>query len=467
MKLRVLAAAFLLVGTASCDRELTLAPTDKVEESAAIVDAASARAALNGAYDALQDGSYYGGDFLFYSDLLSDDVQHTGTFSDFAAADANHVLADNETLLNIWESIYATIGVTNQLIARVPNVPNMDQADKDDIIGQALFIRALSFHNLVKLWGDIPMPLTPAASIAAASEIERTPVAQVYTQILADLAQAETMISNTDTRHATAGAVTALRTRVYLYQQNWQGVIDAADALEADYQLAPEYADLFTPDGNDTPEDIFRVSFTPVEFNDVGFYYLSRSFGGRWEVAPTTALRDTYGVSADPNYDPDTVQTRAAFNPVDPRAAWNIAYDSRNRIFGSKIPTPVGAEDIHVIRFGEVILNKAEALAQRNGAGDLTLAIAEVNRIRARAGVPLLNATGLTQAQVLDLVYRERRLELAEEGFRWPDLVRIGQALTVMNPDPANPDVEQYELLLPIPQADLDVSSKLVQNPGY
>src|SRR3954464_7430542 len=88
MTLRAIAAASLLAFTVSCDKELTLEPTDKVEEGAAIVDAASARSALNGAYDALQDGDYYGGSLLFYSDLLSDDVQHTGTFSDFLAADA-------------------------------------------------------------------------------------------------------------------------------------------------------------------------------------------------------------------------------------------------------------------------------------------------------------------------------------------------------------------------------------------
>jgi hypothetical protein len=466
MKLRALATACLLVAV-SCDKELTLEPTNKVEEKLAIVDAASARAALNGAYDALQDGDYYGGGYLFYNDLLSDDVQHVGTFSDFAATDANHVLADNEQLLSNWESIYAAIGVANQLIARVPNVPGMDQADKDDVIGQALFIRALAFHDLVKVWGGVPMPLAPPTSISEAAQLGRTPEAQVYTQILADLAQAETMISNTDTRKATAAAVTALRSRVYLYQKNWQGVIDAANALEPDFSLATNYADLFTPEGQDTPEDIFRVSFTAVEFNLIGFYYISRSFGGRREIAPTVTLRDEYGVSADPGYQADTVTRGAAFNPIDPRAAWNIAYDSRNRIYGHKYPTTVGAEDVHVIRFGEVVLNKAEALAQRNAAGDLDLAIAEVNRIRARAGVPLLSAAGLTQAEVLDLVYRERRLELAEEGFRWPDLVRTGMALAALNPDPANPDLEAYELLLPIPQADLDVSPQVQQNPGY
>lgn len=464
MRLKAL-ATLLFVGTVACDETLTLAPTSEVEEGAAIVDLGSARSALAGAYDAMQSGTYYGGSFLFYSDLLSEDVEHTGTFSSYAAADANRLLPDNETLPGMWGGIYRAVAVANQLIARVPNVAGISPEDRDDIIGQAHFIRALSFHNLVKLWGDIPMPLAPPASIDAASSIARTPVTEVYTQILSDLAAAETMISNTGTRKASVDAAVAIRSRVFLYQQNWQGVIDAANALEGNYTLAANYADLFSQDGSDTPEDIFRVSFTAVEFNNVGFFYISRSFGGRWEIAPSRALINAYGVSSDPTFNPDTVTLTNAFNPADERAAWNIAFDARRRRFGSKIPTPIGAEDIHVIRFAEVILNKAEALAQRNAAGDLLAAVGGLNRIRARvSGAPVINAVGLNQQQVLDLVYRERRLELTMEGFAWPDLVRTGRAIAVLG----SAAVQPYELLFPIPQSEVDVMTVTnFQNPGY
>jgi hypothetical protein len=459
---------FMVAGLVACDETLSLSPASEVREEEAIVDAGSARAALAGAYDALQAGNYYGGELLFYSDLLSEDVEHTGTFSDYAATDANRVLPDNESLLGIWGSLYSAVGVANQLIARVPEVPGMSDSERDDILGQAYFIRALTYHNIVKLWGDIPMPLTPLSATEAALQ-QKTPVSGVYTQILADLAQAGTLIANTDTRKATADAVVALRSRIMLFQGDWAGVITAANAVEAaGYDLATNYEDLFTEDGQDTPEDIFRVSFTPVEFNNVGFYYISRSFGGRWEVAPTVALIDAYGVSSDPTYDPDTTSLTAAFRPADSRAAWNIAFDARDRNFGGKVPTPIGAEDIHVIRFGEVLLNRAEAFAQRGQAGDLDLAIADVNRIRARAsGAPAIDPTGLNQTQVLNIIYRERRLELAMEGFAWPDLVRTGRAIAVLGA--AN--VATHELRLPIPQAEVDVMAEAVkstfQNPGY
>lgn len=469
MRIKNLVTGLLVVGLMACDDTLSLSPTSEVREEDAIVDAGSARAALAGAYDKLQDGNYYGGEFLFYSDLLSLDVEHTGTFSDYAATDANRVVPDNESLLGIWTSIYGVVGVANQLIARVPDVPGMTQAERDDIIGQAHFLRALAFHDLTKLWGDIQMPLTPPASIEESANMAKTPRAAVYTQILADLAQAEALITNTGTRKVTADAAIALRSRVLLFQASaapsaaaWTAVIDEANKLEAGYSLATNYSDLFTADGQDTPEDIFRVSFTAVEFNNIGFFYFSRSFGGRWEVAPTFDLIQAYGESSDPTFDIDTVQTQG-FNPADPRAAWNIAFDARDRNYGGKIPTPIGAEDIHVIRFAEVILNKAEALANRGSAADLIAATQELNRIRARAGVTPLSLVALTQAGVLANVYRERRMELAMEGFAWPDLVRTGRAIAVMGAD-----VEPFELLLPIPQAEIDVITVAnFQNPGY
>ncbi len=475
MRLKALATAVMVVGLVACDDTLSLAPSGEVKEEDAMVDGNSARAALAGAYDALQSGSYYGGEFLFYADLLSPDVEHKGTFSDYAQTDANRVLPDNESLSGIWGALYTAVGIANRLIERVPDVPGMTVAEQEDIIGQAHFIRALTYHNIVKLWGDIPMPLAPMNDVEAAQQTKST-VAEVYAQILLDLGAAEGMIANVgDTRKATVGAVVALRSRVMLHQQNWAGVVAAANAVEAtgDYDLAPLYENLFTPEGQNTDEDIFRVSFTAVEFNNVGFFYISRSFGGRWEVAPDTALIHAYGRSSDPTYNPDTTSVNAAFFPDDYRAWWNVAYDGRDRRFGGKWSTPIGAEDIHVIRFAEVLLNRAEALARLDGPANLAAATADINRIRARAGPPpacpgCVGAppipAGLSQTALLDVIFRERRLELAMEGFAWPDLVRTGRARTVLGLTV----VLDYELLLPFPQSEIDVMvTPNFQNPGY
>jgi hypothetical protein len=287
--MRPLMVALLAGAAVGCDKTLTVEPTTEVEESQAIIDAASARAALAGAYDALQSGSYYGGDFLFLSDLASDDVAHVGTFTTYADIDQHVTSADNSTLEGMWDAIYAGIGRTNTLIAKVPNVTTLSEDERKDIVGQAHLLRALHYHNLVKLWGPVPIRLAPPASLDELTGTERATVAQVYTQILTDINQAQQLIS-TDyrTREGSWLAAEALKTRVLLYQGSNASVITAANrVLDEGVELAPTFSSLFASSGNDTPEDIWRTSFTATEYNLAGFYYLSKALGGRYEIAPT------------------------------------------------------------------------------------------------------------------------------------------------------------------------------------
>jgi hypothetical protein len=466
MRLRIVLPALLLALVTGCDETLTVEPINEVPQERAITDAATARAAVAGAYDALQDDeqvAYYSGDFLIYGDLSSDDVEHSGTFDTYLEADQNQLRPDNGTLEDIWANIYEGISRVNVIIQKLPDVPGLDAEERDDLLGQVYFLRALNYHNLVKLWGDVPLVTEPAASPAEAAQIARTPVAGVYTQILSDLDQAEALITNeSDTRAATVGAVFALRSRVLLHQGDWAGVITAADAAESyGYTLATEFSDLFTAEGSDTPEDIFRVSYTVSEANYIGYYYLAKGVGGRYEVAPTCSL-----VRA---FDADVACTAAGaitgWSPTDDRAAWSIGVGG-GEAFGSKFPTGIGDEDLHAIRFAEVILNRAEAHAR---LGNLQAAVDDYNKTRERAGLTphVLGVTVANDQQaVLDAVWNERRLELAFEGFRWPDLVRTSRAISLLNlNDAQNPRPNQ--VLYPIPQPELDTSPNIVQNPGY
>ncbi|MGH7714351.1 MAG: RagB/SusD family nutrient uptake outer membrane protein, partial [Gemmatimonadaceae bacterium] len=421
---------------------LTLEPFDEVEESEAIIDAGSARAALAGIYDALQSTSYYGGSFYFFTELPSDNAEHVGTFTTYADVDKHVTTADNSTIEGMWDAIYRGIGRANTLVALVGNVQDLEDAEKNDIIGQAHFARALHYHNLVRLWGPVPIRTSPPPNLAELANTERAPLTAVYQQISTDLDKAvQLMTTERRTRKASRGAVDALRSRVELYRGNWAAAEAAANAtLARGYTLAAAFGDLFAPTGNDTPEDILRTSFTATEFNLVGFYYLSKSFGGRWELAPTASLQN-------------------AFETGDERRAWSIKVDSRRRVYGSKFPTAVGDEDLHVIRLGEVILNKAEALARQ---GKLAEAVTEYNKLRVRAKVRahVLGTDVTTQTDVLNAVWAERRRELAFEGDRWPDLVRTARATTILN-------IPAFRALFPIPQNEIDVAPKLVQNPGY
>lgn len=457
---QLLPLAFLAFG-AACESTLEVDPTRYVAEDDAIIDGPSARAALAGAYDALQSQYYYGDGIFTLPDLSSDNVEWAGTFTVYRQLDRHTVVTTNGEIEGLWGIMYDGINRANVVIQRVPTLTNVSEAEKDRIVGEAYFLRALHYHNLVKLWGGVPIRTEPVDVIDDAAEVTRASVAEVYTQILGDLAQAEARLEDHgDTRAANQGAVRALRARVLLYQAspgptgsstaNWAGVLAAAEAtLTGGYTLAADYADLFHRSGANSPEDILRVRFVLEDPFWTGYYYLIEDFGGRYEVAPT----------------PDMA---AAYEPGDERGEWSIEVTEDELIYGTKFPTATGGEHPHVIRLAEVILIQAEALARLNR---LPEAVNAYNRLRVRAGVAphVLGVDVVTQADVINAIVQERRVELAFEGDRWPDLVRTGTAVATIG----IPSSRAHQVLYPIPQSEIDVtrnpdgSARLAQNPGY
>jgi starch-binding outer membrane protein, SusD/RagB family len=452
MRLRFfMPAALLAVAAAGCDRTLTTSPGDRVPAEQIIVDAPTAVAALNGAYDALQSLSYYGLDAELLGDLPADNSTWVGTYQFLGDIEINQIAADNPEVTDLWTAIYRQIDRDNVILSRVPDVSAIDADTRNEVMGEAYFLRALSYHNLVKFWGDVPMPLTPVKSADDAAQYTRTPQLQVYTQILSDLDKAATMISNeSDTRRATPMAVEAIRARVLFYRASlpganaaadYQSALDAANVVLAGRDvLTVPFGDLFTATGTDTDEDIFRVSFTAAEYNELGYYWL---YAGRTEVRPTTELAST-------------------FSPSDLRAPYTFGprRSGDARLQATKWPTTVGAEHPHVIRLAEVVLIKAEALARLN---QLPAAVAEYNKVRARAGLPahIFGVDVTTQAGVLAAILLERRHEFAFEGDRWPDLVRLGLAGTVKALK------KPGYVLFPIPLRETTTAKGVIQNPDY
>jgi hypothetical protein len=451
-------AATLALG--ACSNLLDTNPPNQAPEDLAIVTPAGARTALAGAYAALQSGYYYGGTMTHFGDLYADNATHTGTFTSYQEAAQHDFFADNGDVLGMWQNIYGAVKRTNALLAKVPLIEALDAAERDQILGEAHFLRALSYHNLVKYFGPVPIRLEYISDPDQVTDLARSPIPDVYAQILTDLTEAEALITNETgpTNHATLGAVRALLARVYLYQGDYPNALTRANEVEGmGYELAENYASLFNNEDANTPENIFKLTFTSqlAQANLFGYYWLSDALdvgAGRYEIAPTQDLMDAYDTASD-----------------DLRLAWNIAPDPsedaegyvEGAAYGTKFPTPGGAEDFHVIRFAEVVLIKAEALARANQLGP---AVDEYNRIRERAGLAphVLNTDVTTQAEVLAAIDHERRLEFAEEGDRFPDLTRDPvRAQAILDLPNAN------RLLFPIPKAELDVSPLLTQNPGY
>ncbi|HUQ99681.1 MAG TPA: RagB/SusD family nutrient uptake outer membrane protein [Gemmatimonadaceae bacterium] len=451
-KILLFLAAAALSG---CSEVLDVRPTSSVPAEVAITDAAGARAAQAGMYAGLQAGGLYGHRIIDWTELMSDNARFTGTFDDYKDADNLALRSDNNTVALIWNAAYNTINRANQIIKNVPSIATLSDTEKNQIVGEAYFIRALMYHDLVRLFGGVPLRTEPVSSAADASTITRATAPETYTLIMADIAKAKTLVTapKSQTRKASLGAVYALEARVRLYQADYAGAEAAAAQVEAlGYSLAPNFSDLFEATGQNTPEDIFRVEFTPTQAQSLSFYYLPKgALGGRYEVAPTIGP-----VSIVAAFDPASNGSIATYAPTDRRGIWSI---SRNgtRAYVSKFRNSAGDEDLHVIRLGEVILIRAEALAR---LGRLPEAVAEYNRLRVRAGLAADPTTGRTQQDVLDAIARERRLELAFEGDRWPDLIRMGQA-------PAATQGSATQSLLPIPQQEIETAPGITQNTGY
>jgi outer membrane murein-binding lipoprotein Lpp len=442
MKLLFSATVVAGLGLTGCSSVLDVSPYDRIPADQTIVDASTAQAALNGAYEQLESSSLYGLDVQLLGDLPSDNASWGGTYQFLGEITQNKINADNPEVTALWGALYREIDRVNTVILRVPQLTGVATATVNEIMGQAYFLRALSYHNLVKFWGDVPMPLAPVETASDASNYTRTSVAGVYTQILSDLDNAGQLIKNAaNTRLATVNAVTALRARVLFYKGDYAGALTAANTVLAGRDtLTVAFADLFTATGANTTEDIFRVAFTSSQANSLGYYWLQ---AGRHEARVTPNLFNAF----------EAGDVRKAITTT-PRSSGSTTYQ------GNKFPTTAGTEHPHVIRLAELVLIKAEALARQN---DLAGAVAEYNKVRVRAGLEAhsLGAEVTTQNQVLAAILNERRLELALEGDRWPDLVRLGMAGSVKTL--AKPGYS----LFPIPLRDMTTTPGLTQNPDY
>ncbi|MBO0949044.1 RagB/SusD family nutrient uptake outer membrane protein [Fibrella forsythiae] len=432
-----------LVLTACSDR-LNVQPTQSIDSGQALATEQDVNITLTGAYDGISDGNLYGGGIQYTGELLGDnrDVVFGGTFTTLDEFWRKTITTSNVDVRDTWLDGYNAINRANNVLA---NVSKVGTANRNSIEGQARFIRGAMYFELIKLFGKsfndgtpasnpgVPLVLTPTASVTDADYRTRNTVAEVYTQVLDDLTKAEQLLPATQangTGFATKGAAQAMLARVYLQQQNYSSARDAANRVIASgtFSLATTFAAAFT---DASPETIFKIVVTDQDgSNGLNTYYGSTRVSGRGDIRVQTKFRQLY-------------------DAADPRGQFFTTVN--NNVFTNKFNDRFG--DVPVIRLAEMYLVRAETnsrLSSSVGASPL----ADVNAVRARAGAPLL--TSVTLATIL----LERRLELAFEGQQIADVKRIAGTVGT-TPYSAN------NLVLPIPQREIDTNKNLVQNPGY
>lgn len=442
-------AAIILLGIASCNDFLNLQPKDNVDDSQALTSENSIQRALTGTYSIMQQQEYYGFEWMNAVWLGEDNVAPFGSSTTDLQFDGHSILASSNTIDIIWKAMYQTINNANNVIDAATKFfdPGFTAAEKNSMLGQALFIRALVYFDLVRSFGGVPIVLTPTRGLNANSYPARNTVAEVYEQVTKDLDEAEAKLTASDERNlATKRAATALKARLNLYLGNWLSAEQNATVVINDvaYSLVKPFENLITQ--KNTSEAIFELSYNTTDTNPISNVFLPTSLNGGYRVGPTSGLIALLNDQAAGG-------TRKVMLAVD---ANGIPYGNKYRTFRT---TGVSNDDVVVIRLAEMYLIRAEARAKQN---NLNSAIEDLNAIRTRADVASVIFTpAITRDQVLLYIENERRLEFAFEPHRWFDLIRTGRAGDVLGVT----DGRKY--IFPLPANDVLTNTNLQQNPGY
>ncbi len=448
MKLRSTGLLAVAVLAAACDGPLDVNPRQSIPQEEALRTAEEIRAGAVAMYDALQTGDSYSRNLLVFPDMYADNLAFTGTFTSDREVALRDVTPANTALTGMWQSAYIAINRANFVLAALPGAPSdLGPAERARLEGEARFVRALTYFNLVKFFGGVPLILEPTRALGPDVSVARSTAAQVWAQVEADLNAAVPLLpaARPEARsdRANRWAARGLLARAQLYQGKWQQAHDNASAVIASgvFALQGNYATVFQSE--QTSEAMLELRYTVNDPNALAFWFYPSSLGGRRGFAPTPSLID-------------------AFGPTDSRAA--LATSGTAAPYGRKYTEiATGGDDVTVLRLAEMYLIRAEARAR---LGLLELAVADLNVLRARAGATPLVAVGMTQNQVLEAVLRERRLELFYEGHRFFDLRRFADVPAVGS-YLASLGLTGHRLLFPLPQREIDANPQLTQNPGY
>ena len=491
----------LFIGFAnSCSKDfLDLSPTTNANSGNSFNTAKDFNNAVVGAYNAFYQ-EYYEWDFILLGDMRSDNA-YTGGGGDIYTTPYDNLLIQpgNERMDFDWAQLYLGIGRCNIILEKVNSVtdPEMDvNNNRQNIIGQASFLRAFHYYQLVKMFGGVPIELNSNTTDPSKTNIPRSTETEVYNQIVKDLevaiADLPDQFSDDNTENkvrATKGAANALMAQVWAQRsdRDYTKVLTYCDAVinsPAGYTLMPNYADLFDGDHYMNDESILEIAFqTDPNWitSNWGTALLNENGDGFQNYCvPSKDLVNLYNSQGDGvrmnaiiDFRTDNDYADENWNPMnDPNIA--VPYD-----FKEKHPNGWnGGDHYYLLRLADIILLKAEA---QNETGNLNGAIGSVNLIRNRVGLPGITSTSKEdlRTKILD----ERRMELAFEGHRFDDLVRNGVFVSTMNnlqeykytvingvlsaPILINYNTNTDKELCPIPQEERDRNSKLTQNPGY
>lgn len=446
----------------SCgDSFFDLEPASSVTIDKVYKTASDYNVAVIGCYAKLQSQvNFYTECCEYRSDNLSLGAPTAGTQDRY---DIDHFTEkpSNGILSSYWANFNNNVYRCNLLLDQIDGA-NFAENLKKQYKGEAMFIRALNYFNMYRIWGGVPAT-KHVVSAAEALKVARYSDEQMFDLIAGDLKEIvdnnylpETY-SSADMGRATSGAAKALLGKVYLTFHKWNEAKDVLSQLIGKYQLVSPIAQVFDVDNKNNNEIIFAVHFNK-EIEGEGHSYWYNLTNASDDTNQTSSLLNTFPTGDDRKDLITYVQVEKNVRLM------NKFYDTKSSTFKT-----VGNDQI-LLRYADVLLMYAEALNEiQYDASEGSLALKYLNAVRQRAGISNLTVKQLpTQEKFRKGILVERQREFPYEGQRWFDLVRMGFAKSVMAENGV--EIKDYQLLFPIPQQEIEKvgdKSILWQNPGY
>ncbi|WP_407500267.1 RagB/SusD family nutrient uptake outer membrane protein [Elizabethkingia anophelis] len=466
MKKNISAAvlAFLL---SSCSSDVLNTSPDSTKITTNFYkDADQLEQGVNATYGALQyDGQYQLamptiGEIP--SDNTFDEVPANDSFI-YGEFDFFTIQAKNELLAKAWRDHYIGIQQANIVLNRITPVA-MDNQIKNYRIGEMKFLRALMYFDLVRIFGDVPLSTEETTNVNNYFGKGRNTVTEVYAFIVKELTEAISLLPATVAQkgRATKGAALGILAKVLITNGKYNEAIPYLKQIESlGYSLLTDVNQIFSPTNKNNSEIIFDVQFASgINANSEGnsaFQMFSPSGfvpGAKGHNLPTREIYNLYSLKD---------KRRDAYIGLTPGG---VPY-TKKLVKTSDVIADSGS-NVVVLRLAEVYLMLAECYAQ---AGDTANANIYVNKIKTRAGLDNVNISD--KNTLLDEIAAERRKELIGEGHRWFDLVRTGKAIEVMTkhfqntPGYSTAKIQQHNLIMPVPQGQINTDPCIRQNPGY
>ena len=487
----IIALGILLLATACSESFLENPPLTTITDETYPENANDAFLVTNAAYNNLRSWWIMGGYPL--AGIMSDDQtkgSEDGSNPDLEQFEEFTFGASHAYILAWYQTLFQTIRRANIVIEKVPPI-SMDEELKARYIAEAKFIRSYVYFTMVRLWGDVPKitTLNPERTVA------RSPAEEIYNEIIipgleeaADVLPEKSEYDATETGRATRGAAKALLARVYLHLGDFDQVEKYAEEViqSGQYSLDPEWPRVFSLEGQWGPGSIFELGALPDGMAQGGNQY-GNTQGVRgtpnwgWGFGRPSWDYINHFEEDDPRLDASVIYLGETLHGVyieGSNLTSDTTYDEQGNIieiecYNQKVYVENATDtrdnwghNRRIIRYADVLLMAAEA---HNENGDAGKALEYLNMVRARArgdnASILPDRTETGQGALRQLIWEERRHELAFEDIRYFDLMRQGRMAEVLGPLGFT---EGKNELLPIPQQEIDLSEgKLIQNPNW